>query len=83
MTAEATRKAIRQADTRRWTTAPLNLWTTPDEAARNGFDLAEVEIFPCRELMPTDDVRQRASELYSSEPWGREQWQRLADGAEL
>ncbi|MEZ5410530.1 MAG: transcription-repair coupling factor [Acidimicrobiales bacterium] len=47
---------------------------------RSTIDLAEVEIFPCRELMPTDDVRQRASELYSSEPWGREQWQRLADG---
>ena len=25
----ATQKAIRNADTRRWTTAPLNLWTAP------------------------------------------------------
>jgi uncharacterized protein YraI len=33
LTAEATRKAVRAADTRLWTTAPLNLWTTPDESA--------------------------------------------------
>ncbi len=31
LTAKATAKAVRQADTRLWTTAPLNLWTTPDE----------------------------------------------------
>lgn len=34
MTAEATRRAIRQADTKLWTTAPLNLWTSPDGTAR-------------------------------------------------
>lgn len=33
MTPEATAKAIRQADTKLWTTAPLNLWTTPDDTA--------------------------------------------------
>lgn len=33
MTAEATRRAIRQADTNLWTTAPLNLWTTPEDTA--------------------------------------------------
>ena len=33
LTAEATRKAVRRADTELWTTAPLNLWTTPDDAA--------------------------------------------------
>ena len=47
---------------------------------RSTIDVSEVEIFPCRELMPTDDVRARAEELKSSQPWGREQWQRLADG---
>jgi hypothetical protein len=31
LTATATAKAIRQADTKLWTTAPLNLWTTPQE----------------------------------------------------
>ncbi len=44
-------------------------------------DLAEVRIFPARELMPTDDVRARAARLVQSEPWGREQWERLAEGA--
>ena len=31
LTAKATATAIRQADTKLWTTAPLNLWTTPQE----------------------------------------------------
>jgi len=33
LTAEATARAIRQAEVKRWTTAPLNLWTTPDDTA--------------------------------------------------
>ncbi len=37
-------------------------------------------IFPCRELLPTDDVRERAASLVAREPWGREQWERLAEG---
>ncbi len=45
---------------------------------RSTVDLAEVEIFPCRELLPTDEVAERAEALVSSEPWGREQWERLA-----
>jgi len=48
---------------------------------RSTDDLDEVCIFPARELMPTDDVRARASQLVASEPWGREQWERLAEGA--
>ena len=47
---------------------------------RSTIDIAEVEIFPCRELLATEDVRARAVELEAKEPWGREQWQRLADG---
>jgi transcription-repair coupling factor (superfamily II helicase) len=47
---------------------------------RSTIDLAEIEIFPCRELMVSEDIRKRAAELESSEPWGREHWQRLADG---
>lgn len=31
--AAATAKAVRQADTELWTTAPLNLWTTPEESS--------------------------------------------------
>ena len=43
-------------------------------------DLGVVEVFPCRELLPTDDVRERAAALIATEPWGREQWERLTDG---
>ncbi len=41
---------------------------------------SEVEIFSCRELIPDAALRQRAQELVRREPWGREQWERLADG---
>ena len=44
-------------------------------------DLPEATIFPARELIPTDEVRRRAAELVADEPWGREQWERLAEGA--
>ena len=37
-------------------------------------------IFPTRELLPTDEVRERAAELLRAQPWGREQWERLAEG---
>jgi transcription-repair coupling factor (superfamily II helicase) len=47
---------------------------------RSTDDLDCVELFPCRELLPTDDVRERAAALVGAEPWGREQWERLADG---
>ncbi len=41
---------------------------------------AEVELHPCRELVPDDEVRVRAAALVAEQPWGREQWDRLADG---
>ena len=47
---------------------------------RSTDDLDEVMIFPARELMPSDDVRARAARLVATEPWGREQWERLAEG---
>jgi transcription-repair coupling factor (superfamily II helicase) len=47
---------------------------------RSTVDRAEVELFPCRELLPTDEVRARAEALVAAEPWGREQWERLAQG---
>ena len=47
---------------------------------RTTIDRAEVEIFPCRELLPTEEVRARAAALIAAEPWGREQWERLAEG---
>jgi transcription-repair coupling factor (superfamily II helicase) len=48
---------------------------------RSTVDVECAEIFPTRELLPTDDVRERASRLIAREPWGREQWERLAEGA--
>ncbi|MGH9057676.1 MAG: transcription-repair coupling factor, partial [Acidimicrobiales bacterium] len=43
-------------------------------------DLATVEIFGCRELRPTEEVRRRAERLVGEAPWGRQQWERLAEG---
>ena len=43
-------------------------------------DLDELAVFPARELLPTEEVAERASALIATQPWGREQWQRLADG---
>ena len=48
---------------------------------RSTGDIERVEIFGCRELIPTDDVRRRAASLIRAEPWGREQWERLSEGA--
>jgi transcription-repair coupling factor (superfamily II helicase) len=42
--------------------------------------LERVEIFGCRELLPTAEVRARADKLIAIEPWGREQWERLSEG---
>src|SRR6202022_3870078 len=47
---------------------------------RSTADLEEVQLFGCRELLPTDEVRARASQLGGREPWGRAQWERLAEG---
>ncbi len=47
---------------------------------RSTDDLEVVEIFGCRELLPTDEVRERAERLIALEPWGREQWERLSQG---
>jgi len=70
--------------------APIRIDLWGDEVDRLGefsvadqrttVERAEVEIFPCRELLPTDEVRERAAALIASEPWGREQWERLAEG---
>ena len=56
----------------------LTEFTVNDQ--RSTDDLAEVRIFPARELLPSDAVRTRAAELIAEEPWGREQWERLAEG---
>src|SRR5262245_20869385 len=48
---------------------------------RSTADLTHTQIFPVRELLPTAEVRERAAELLRTQPWGREQWERLAEGA--
>ena len=45
-----------------------------------GDRLAEVQVFPARELRCTPEVRDRAAALVGTAPWGREQWERLAEG---
>ena len=47
---------------------------------RSTGDLQHVELFGCRELLPTEAVRARAARLVGLEPWGREQWERLSEG---
>ena len=47
---------------------------------RSTLDMAEAYVFPARELIPTAEVRARAATLVALEPWGREQWERLAEG---
>ncbi len=49
-----------------------------DQRSRN--ELAGVEIFGCRELLPNQGVREAASGLVGTQPWGSEQWERLAEG---
>jgi len=48
---------------------------------RSTDDIDGVEIFGCRELVATEEVRTRAASLIRTEPWGREQWERLSEGA--
>jgi transcription-repair coupling factor (superfamily II helicase) len=56
----------------------LSAFSVADQ--RSTHDVDEACIFPTRELLPTDDVRERAASLVAQQPWGREQWERLADG---
>jgi len=47
---------------------------------RSVAELDRVDLFGCRELVPDEAMRQRARDLVASDPWGRHQWDRLADG---
>ncbi len=47
---------------------------------RSTGDLAEVYIFPSRELPTTKHTMERGRQLIETEPWGREHWQKFADG---
>ena len=56
----------------------LSEFTLTDQ--RSTADIEVCRAFPCRELLPTDEVQNRASKLISQQPWGREQWERLSEG---
>lgn len=43
-------------------------------------EIDSVEIFGCRELVPTGGVTAKAERLINAQPWGRPQWERLAEG---
>ncbi len=48
---------------------------------RSTDDIAEVEMFGCRELLPDRRGARAGPRRWSAtEPWGREQWERLAEG---
>lgn len=47
---------------------------------RSTVGIEEAVIYPCREFRPTEQRQARAAELVGEEPWGREQWDRFADG---
>ena len=56
----------------------LSQFAVTDQRSTHVID--DVTIFPCRELLPTEEVRERARGLLATAPWGREQWERLAEG---
>ena len=47
---------------------------------RSTISLSEASLYPCREMLLDDESRARAAELVAEQPWGREQWERLAEG---
>ena len=47
---------------------------------RSVADLDRVVLFGCRELRQSPELAARAAELVDAEPWGRSQWERLAQG---
>ena len=47
---------------------------------RSTADIDAALVFPARELIYDDAMRQRARALVAAEPWGREHWERLTEG---
>jgi transcription-repair coupling factor (superfamily II helicase) len=47
---------------------------------RSVADLDGVELFGCREVLPSPAIRERARALVGDAPWGRSQWERLSEG---
>ncbi len=47
---------------------------------RSTISRSEVVIHAAREVVASENIRERAETLVAKEPWGREHWERLADG---
>ncbi len=47
---------------------------------RSTVDVAALVVNPAREVRPDQAMRERAGRLVAAEPWGREQWERVAEG---
>ena len=56
----------------------LSHFTVADQ--RSTTDIATALVFPARELLFVDGVKERAGALVATDPWGREQWERLSEG---
>ena len=56
----------------------LTAFDVTDQRSTGVLDAAV--LYGCRELVLTDAVRARAAELVDEEPWGRRNWERIADG---
>ncbi|MYL09303.1 MAG: transcription-repair coupling factor, partial [Acidimicrobiia bacterium] len=56
----------------------LTEFSVADQRATDPLD--EAVIFPAREVRPVAEVRAAAENLVATRPWGREQWERLAEG---
>jgi len=56
----------------------LSRFSVADQRSTDEID--ESWVFPAASWFRSDEVRERAAELVGREPWGREQWERLADG---
>ena len=63
----------------RWTGSPGSTWPTNGRSTTS----ARVELFGCRELVTDETMQKRAAELVGTAPWGRHQWERLADGEQF
>ncbi len=56
----------------------LTEFSVADQRSTDPVDKAV--IFPAREVRPVPAVRSAAEKLIATRPWGREQWERLAEG---
>ena len=56
----------------------LSQFSVADQRSTHSID--DAWIFPVRELLATEEIQERALDLLTTQPWGSEQWERLAEG---